>query len=46
MNAWEMSQDVADSLDLHDFQDFVNVLAPLQTLIRVQEKCIATLEVV
>ena len=32
-------------LDLHDFiQDLVNVLAPLQTLIRVQEKRIATLE--
>ena len=51
-NAWEMSQDVGvrnswPGLDLHDFiQDLVNVWAPLQTLIRVQEKRIATLEVV
>ena len=49
-NAWEMSQDVGvrnswHGLDVHDFiQDLVNVLAPLQTLIRVQEKRIATLE--
>ena len=49
-NAWEMSHDVGvcnfwPGLDLHDIiQGLVNVLAPLQTLMRVQEKRTATLE--
>ena len=49
-NPWQKSQDAGvrncwPGLDLHNFiQDLVNVLAPLRTLIRVQEMRITTLE--